>query len=244
MKTAKITIFTGAATFALTTWVSCLQAQPSAPVYSGAPYAGAATVATPGHYYLPSPTGKLYAGFDAGAAFQQDIRLYDTIGDSETVSMGTGVRLDCQLGYNFTPNWAAELEIGLIANDVNNSVILGTDFMDVTFVEMPIMANVIYTRPLGRHFSAYIGGGVGGAFSSYGNEFGGTTASDTTFAFQGLAGLKYTINERWDLGVTYKFLGTTEHDVGPGFDSNGNETEFKSSGTMTHSVLLALTCKF
>jgi len=115
--------------------------------------------------------------------------------------------------------------------------------MDVDLVELPIMLNVIYTQPLGRHFSAYVGGGMGGAFSDYSSGWG-STESDTTFAFQGLAGLKYTFNEHWDLGVTYKFLGTTEHDVGSGWDSNGNVTEFKSDGTLTHSVLVALTCKF
>ena len=239
MKTNKMRLLRGTAALAAINWAACVQAQSLLPDHYDTPNYGA-----PSHSYLSPPTGKVYAGFDAGPAFQQDIRLYDTIGDSENVSFGTGIRLDCQLGYNFTPNWATELEIGLIANDVRNSAILGTDFMEVTFVEMPLMANVIYTRPLGRNFSAYVGGGVGGAFSSYGNDFGGTTEGDATFAYQGLAGFKYVFNERWDLGLTYKFLGTTQHDVGPGFDSNGNPTEFKSDGTKTHSVLLVLTCKF
>lgn len=170
--------------------------------------------------------------------------MSDSIGDSETVTFDPGARLDCQLGYNFTRNWAAELEVGLIISPVKHSLILGTDFMDVDDTELPVMVNVIYTRPLGHHFSAYIGGGVGGVFSEYSDEFGDTTPSDSAFAFQGMAGIKYVINDRWDLGVAYKFLGTTEHDVGPGFDSNENATEFKSDGTMTHSVLVALTCKF
>jgi OmpA-OmpF porin, OOP family len=244
MKTTQMILLTAAVTFALANGVSGLQAQCSVPAYYDAPYYGAPPVTTPGRYYLPPPTGKVYVGFDAGPAFQQNITISDTIGDTDRATFGTGVRLDCQFGYNFTTNWAAELDTGMIICPVNNSVVLGTDFMQVDFVELPIMANVIYTRPLGRHFSAYVGGGVGGAFSDYNNEFGGTTTSDSTFAFQGLAGLKYTIDERWDLGLTYKFLGTTQHDLGAGFDSNGNPTEFKSDGTMTHSVLLTLTCRF
>ena len=51
-----------------------------------------------------------------------------------------------------------------------------------------MMVNVIYTQPLGHHFSAYVGGGLGGVFSDYSDEFGGTTESDSTFAFQGLGG--------------------------------------------------------
>ena len=198
----------------------------------------------PGSYYLAPPTGKLYMSFDLGAALQQNITMKDSIGDSETVTFDPGVRLDFDFGYNVTKHWATELEIGLAVNQVKSSSILGTDFMEVDWVELPIMVNVIYTQPLGSHFSAYIGGGLGGVFSDYSNEFGGTTESDTTCGFQGLAGFKYVINDRWDLGLTYKFLGTTDHDVGSGYDSNGNPTEFTSDGTMTHSILVAITCKF
>jgi opacity protein-like surface antigen len=246
MKTPKIRLLAGAAAFALVNGATCIQAQTGVPAYYyyAAPYYGAPASMAPDRYYRPPPTGKIYVGFEMGPAFQQDITITDSIGDSDKATFGTGIRLDCTFGYNITTNWAAELDTGFIILPVDNSVVLGTDFMDVDFVEVPIMLNVIYTRPLGRHFSAYLGGGVGGAFSDYENEFGGTTEGDTTFAFQGLAGLKYTINERWDLGLTYKFLGTTQHDLGSGFDSNGNPTEFQSNGTKTHAVLLALTWKF
>ena len=240
MQTTKMMILAGAAGLALANAVSDLHAQPAWPYYNGAAYSGT----MPAGDYLPPPSGKWYLSMDAGVACQQDVTMSDTIGDSENVTFDPGARLDFDFGYNFTTNWATELEIGLIINQVKNSVFLGTDVMEVDLVELPIMLNVIYTQPLGRHFSAHLGGGVGGVFSDYSNEFGGTTESETTFAFQGLAGLKYAINERWDLAVTYQFLGTTEHDVGPGWDSHGNPTEFKSDGTMTHSVLLALTFKF
>ena len=244
MKTTQINTLAGVTALALANSVSSLQAQSSLPARYDAPDSSASVGILPDRYYLPPPTGKVYLSFDLGAALQQDITLSDTIGDSENITFDPGARLDCELGYNFTTNWAAELEIGLIINQVKNSVILGTDFMDVDLVELPVMVNVIYTQPLGHHFSACLGGGIGGVFSDYNNEFGGTTESDSTFGFQGLAGIKYVINDRWDLGITYKFLGTTEHDVGPGWDSNGNATEFKSDGTMTHSILVALTCKF
>ncbi len=244
MKTIRIKILAGVAGLALANSASCLQAQPYWPAYYDTPYSGAPTGTMPGRYYATPLSGKVYLSFDLGPAWQQDITMSDPIGDSEKVTFDPGARLDFDFGYNFTKNWAAELEIGLIVNQVKNSFFLGTDFMEVDWVELPIMVNVIYTQPLGRHFSAYVGGGIGGVFSDYSNEFGGTTASDTTFGFQGLAGIKYAINDRWDIGVAYKFLGTTDHDVGPGFDSNGNPTEFESDGTMTHSVLMALTFKF
>lgn len=237
-------ILAGAMTFALANSAPHLQAQPTWPARYDPPYPGAPIEAMPGRYCLPPPSGKWYLSMDAGAAFQQDVTMSDTTGDTESITFDPGARLDFELGRNWTRNWATELEIGLTINQVKKSAFLGTDFMEVDLVELPIMVNAIYTQPLGRHFSAYIGGGVGGVFSDYSNEFGGTTESDSTLGFQGLAGVKYEINDRWDFGVTYKFLGTTGHDVGPGFDSNGNPTEFKSDGTMTHSVLAALTWKF
>ena len=239
MKTTKTKLVVGAAAFATVNCLASLQAQYSLPDKYDVPTYSAST-----RSYLDPPAGKVYLGFDMGPAFQHGITITDTIGDSDHVTFGTGVRLDCQLGYNFTPHWAAELETGLIIVPVNNSVFLGTDFMDVSFVEFPIMLNVIYTQPLGDHLSAYVGGGVGGAFSDYSNEFGEATENDSTFAYQGLAGLKYTFNQRWELGLTYKFLGTTEHNLGSGLDSNFNPTTFQSNGTMTHAVLVALTCRF
>ena len=119
MKTTKIITLAGACSLILANGVSCLKAQTPVPAYYN----------TPTRSYLDPPTGKVYVGFDAGAAFQQPINLYDSIGDNEKVTFGTGVRLDCQFGYNFTPNWAAELETGLIINPVKNSLVLGTDFM-------------------------------------------------------------------------------------------------------------------
>ena len=244
MKTTKMILLAGAVTAALAYPMFSLRAQSMVPAYYDPQYSRAPGGWAPGGYYLAPPTGKIYMSFDLGAALQQDITMKDSIGDRETVTFDPGVRLDFDFGYNFTKHWAGELEIGLAVNQVKSSYFLGTDFMNVDLVELPIMVNVIYTQPLGRHFSAYIGGGLGGVISDYNNEFGGTTESDTTFGFQGLAGIKYVINDRWDLGVTYKFLGTTDHDVGSGYDSNGNSTEFTSDGTMTHSILVAITCKF
>lgn len=238
MKAVEMILLAGAA--AVLAYPSRLLAQQAWPYYYGPAYSGP----MPAGYSLPPPGGKWYLGMDAGVAFQQDVTLSDTAGDRENVTFDPGARLDFDLGYNFTKNWATELEMGLIINQVKHSAFLGTDFMEVDFVELPVMLNVIYTQPLGRHFSARIGAGMGGAFSNYSNEFGGTTESDTAFAFQGVAGLGYAINARWDLAVTYRFLGTTQHDVGSGWDSQGNPTQFKSDGTLTHSVLLMLTCKF
>ena len=204
--------------------------------------------ASSGHYAGPLE-GKIYVRFDGGVALQQDITLSDSVGDSEKVSFDPGARLDTQFGYSFTENWAAELEFGFIVSPVKSSCALGTDYMNVDLVELPLLVNVIYTQPLGRHFSIYAGGGIGGVLSDYNNDYGGTTETASAFAYQGLAGIKYLINDRWELGIGYKFLGTTGYDVGSGIAWDENKhywvpTEFHSDGNVTHSILVTLTCRF
>jgi len=243
MNAAKTRILTGAVTLAIACPAASLYAQSSGSYYDS-PHSSTQTGAARGRYYAPLLNDQLYLGLDAGVAWQQDITISDSIGDSEKVTFDPGARLDCELGYNFTKNWAAELEVGLDISPVAHSFVLGADFMNVDFTELPVMVNVIYTQPLGRRFSAYVGGGLGGVFSEYSNDFGGSTPTESAFGFQALAGIKYAISDRWDFGIAYKFLGTTEHDVGPGFDSNGFPTEFRSDGTLTHSILVTLTCRF
>lgn len=240
MKTSLNQIFTGAFCLAIAAPALRLHGQPYDYQYYPPP-AGA----RPGGYATPF-NGKMYLGFDAGVALQQDITITDTIGDSDKASFDPGARLDMMVGYQFTRNWAAEFEMGLIANDVSHSYVLGTDYDRVTYLQLPMLVNGIYTLPLNKSksCSVYFGAGVGGVFSKYTNEWGGETPGDSAFAYQGLAGFKWAFRPRWEAGVAYKFLGTTGHDVGPGWDSNGNPTEFTSDGTMTHSILATLTVKF
>ena len=72
-----------------------------------------------------------------------------------------------------------------------------------------------------------------GVYSGMGTSILGF-ASDFTFGYQGSLGLKYAISENCDLGIAYKFLGTSDHDMG----------RFGTDGTLTHSLLATLTFRF
>ena len=86
---------------------------------------------------------------------------------------------------------------------------------------------------------------MGGVFSHYEDEYGDSTSSASAFGYQGMAGLKLAVSERWTLGVGYKFLGTTGYNVGSGVAYDGyTPTEYKSSGNQTHSILVTLACNF
>jgi hypothetical protein len=159
MKTTKTKMLTGLATLAVVGSASNLQAQ-SGTYTDPYPFDRSPMqhdTVSRGSYVSPL-WDKFYLGFDAGVALQQDVTLSDSIGDSEKVTFDPGARLDLQFGYSFTENWAAELEFGLIVSPVKSSYVLGADYMDVDLIEFPLLVNVIYSHPLGSHFSAYAGG--------------------------------------------------------------------------------------
>jgi opacity protein-like surface antigen len=245
MNATKSRILSGAIALAMVNVPMALQAQTSTSTSIDSPTYGMSGSTMPGQGYTPPLGGKLYFGFDGGVAWQQNITLSDTAGDSEQVAFDPGARLDMQLGCNVATNWAVELEFGLITSPVKYSYALGTDYMGVDLVQFPLLVNVIYSRPLSKRLSVYVGGGVGGVFSHYQDDYGDTTPSASAFGYQGMAGIKYALNQKWDLGVGYKCLGTTEYDVSSGVAYDGfTPTEYKSSGNLTQSILVTLGCKF
>jgi len=245
MNATKCWILPQAIALAMLNMPVALQAQTSTPTVFDSPTSSPAGSTGPEHDNATPLGGKVYFGFDAGAALQQNITLSDTVGDSEQVAFDPGVSLDVQAGYNLTKNWAAELELGLVISPVQYSYALGTDCMGVDLVQLPVMVNLVYSQPLGKNCSVYLGVGAGGVFSHYEDVYGDTTPSASAFGYQGMAGFKYSINQKWDLGVGYKCLGTTSYDVGSGVAYNGyTPTEYKSSGNVVQSILVTLNCKF
>jgi opacity protein-like surface antigen len=180
------------------------------------------------------PAGNGYFAFEAGTALQQDITIKDSGGAK--ASFDPGFRFDMALGVGSRrPNsWGAEFEAGLTYNSMKPNTDLGLEGLD--FYEIPMMLNVIYTLPIHGPVTAYVGAGIGGVygiFAGSGTSFLGFS-TDLTFGYQGIAGVRYSFADKWDIGLAYKFLGTTDHDMGG----------FKSDGTMTHSFLATLTLKF
>jgi opacity protein-like surface antigen len=173
--------------------------------------------------------GRWYLGLDTGVALQQDLTLE---GAGETkLSFDPGFRLDLSGGYQFSRSWKAEVELGFIYNSLDESGNFGSE--DSSYCQVPMMVNGIYTLPLKGPFSAYAGAGLGGVYSVLWYHLLDAEVS-YTFGYQGLLGVKYALKEDLDLGVSYKLLGTLEHDLGL----------YRSEGTFSHSFLAALTFKF
>ena len=193
----------------------------------------------------PPPAGKMYVTVDAGAAWQQNI---NTKGNGE-LSFDTGFRGDVIFGYNFCKNFAAELETGVIYSPINSIAgnSLSSFGASADIYEIPILVNAIYRMPLKGGWTPYVGAGVGGAATYLTAQnvplfgFGSHTSyssMDFTFAYQANAGLKYAVSENVELGIAYKFIGTTDHNW------SDNSVSFKTDGTITHAVLASFTWKF
>lgn len=192
-----------------------------------------------------SVTNKMYVTVDAGPAWQQNLNTKN----SGEVKFQAGFRGDVIFGYNFCSAFAAEFETGVIDNSVNsiagNSLSSFSGSADV--YEIPILVNAIYRVPLKGALTPYVGVGVGGTatyldvqnvplfgFSSHSSY----QATDFTFAYQATLGLKYAVSKNFDLGIAYKFIGTTDHNW------SDNNVSFNTDGTLTHAVLASLTWKF
>lgn len=112
--------------------------------------------------------------------------------------------------------------------------------LSVDIHQIPVLANLVYKTPVKSGFSGYLGAGAGGIASIFSVSGEGTSASDTdyTFAYQGMAGVKYQIAPNMDVGLGYKFLGTLDHHWT--LEGEG----FSTTSLYTHSILATFTFRF
>jgi opacity protein-like surface antigen len=189
------------------------------------------------HVRAAESPARPYLAVDAGVELQQDVTIKDTGGAK--MSFDPGIRFDFGAGYHFAESWALEFQTGLIYNSVDKigGISLNAVGASADFYEIPLMANVIYTVPIHERIGIFLGGGIGGVVGLFHTEGFGQSSDNTdlTFGYQALLGAKYAFNDRMEMGIGYKFLGTTDHDLGSGV---------KSEGTMTHSLLVVFSVNF
>ena len=180
---------------------------------------------------------QVYLNVDAGVAIEKDITSKTTGGK---ISFDPGVRFGVSGGYRFNESVALELETGLIYNSIDKvgGVPLTVFGQNADWYQVPILANVIYHIPIADKFHAFVGAGAGAVVSTVNIESGPFSMddSDVTFGYQILAGVTYAINEKMDVGVGYKFLGTADHE----FDSFVGLND----STQTHSLLATFNVRF
>ena len=165
--------------------------------------------------------------------------------------LGWGVNLSAGYAGLFIPEFRVEGELAYRLNHVSKVTespatfpcftgsCPGTGHMD----SFAIMANGYYDFLNSSQFTPYLGVGAGAARVSL-NDVGITSpfnftasASDWKFAYQGIAGVRYTINPTWSVNLDYRYFATLD----PKFDINffGFHTTQKMQ-YHTHNIFLGL----
>ncbi len=192
--------------------------------------AGMALLLSGSRVSAQSSDRKSYLDLDAGMALQQDVTIEETGGAK--LGFAPGFRLDVSEGLHLSDCWRAEVQVGFIYNGVDSIARESLEGEGLGYLQMPLIANAIYRLPLHGPIRADIGAGFGGV---YGILWQDIFASDGfSFAYQGILGVKYAVNEGFELGVCYKLLGTFEHELGG----------VKVDGALSHSILARFTFKW
>jgi opacity protein-like surface antigen len=155
-----------------------------------------------------------YVGMDIGVNLASDL----TVPSETSISLSPGVRWGVSAGYAFKLDdhltVGPELEIGLMFNPLDNSSSGGgSASVDGYFSQVPMMANGVLHWQVSSNWVAYAGGGVGYNYSylditSVDGVDVNSTGSETDFAWQGMAGLRYKFGAI-EFGLGYKYLGFT-----------------------------------
>jgi len=210
------------------------------------------------YYWYGPPGAGPYFRMGAGPTFFQDGTLKGYTGgnnpyvngpQNQTVSYDVGYTFDGAFGWAFNQYVGLDFESGYNWGRINN--IPGYYANGSTIANVPFLANLTLSMPIPHtNIVPYIGGGAGGAesifdahsFSDaamlqtlYGSE------SDTVFAYQAFAGVRFMLTPNLSLGLGYKYFATGN----PTFSyPPGPNVNASFSGVQTHSILFSLQYNF
>ena len=185
-----------------------------------------------------------YAGAEAGVNFVPKLK-FDATGNTWTQQQDPGYAILGQVGYGFG-KVRLEGELGWRQNEINKfSDNFGAKSPDGNINGVSFMANVYYDFVNSSKWTPFVGGGIGGIDLNFDNlKAAGapvTNDGDFVFAYQGIAGVSYAVNEQLSLKADYRYLGTVDgnYSVNPAYASGPAKGSYAS-----HSVLVGFTWKF
>ena len=143
-----------------------------------------------------------YFHFDAGPNVLQKIHQVFDAGLERDLDFNTGVRISIAQGYNLTPWAAVELETGFSYNEMKHS--------DDWLGQVPILASAVFKYDSSCGWTPFVGVGGGGAVTLAKTAlFHNDSDYYLVAAWQGQAGLRYRVNQDLEIGLVYKYFGTT-----------------------------------
>jgi opacity protein-like surface antigen len=196
---------------------------------------------------------RFYVKLDAGGNITEDTDLREFFGP---VAPGTRVKFDPGFrtglagGYFFTEWFALEAEGGFIQNRI--SEITGADRVhDAWFASIPFLVNGKLQLPNSSPFTPYAGAGAGFSVSlinvseiSLNNTSMSGDISDTVFAWQAFAGLRYKINSQMGLSFEYRYFNTDGPSWQADFTSGTATDTMKFGNIHSHCFSLAFDWHF
>jgi opacity protein-like surface antigen len=166
----------------------------------------------------------LYGGVDVGIIIPQDMKakLSGALTGGGDISLNPAGAVAGYVGYDFSPLWSVEGEIGWSLFDprqISGAVTSGGAALPALplngdFNTVYALATALY-RPAGRlsRWSPYVGGGLGFAYRDWSmtsQQSAATTldlhGSALNLAATAVFGVDYRVSDRWSLGGRYRFL--------------------------------------
>jgi outer membrane protein OmpA-like peptidoglycan-associated protein len=190
----------------------------------------------------------LYARFLAGATFlpssDQVTRFEGGSTATERLTSDHGFNLDGALGMQWGP-LRTEGQFSYLRNSASSltSVTTGDPPVTGSTQAFAFLGNAIYDFDIpGLPWATpHVGAGIGVAHLKAKEKFAGATllnSSDTEFAYQGIAGLRFPIAPNWALDLDYRYLATTD----PTYKSPAGARV--TSSYRTHNAVFSLTYSF
>ncbi len=155
------------------------------------------------------PSKGFYVGAAVGANWTRDSDITGT-GINVGADFDTGWAGALTAGHAYGNGVRSEIELGRRGNDLDS--LSGTTAGTGDVTAWSGMVNVLYDFKTGTPFTPYVGAGLGAARVSLDVRPIGSSRiddSDTTLAYQGIAGVGYRLNESAQAFVDYRYFATS-----------------------------------
>ena len=156
-----------------------------------------------------------------------------------SAEMDDGWAVLATVGYGFKDsNWRMEGELGYRVNEGKGIADFGQSSTfntsgDVELTEWSLMFNALYDFNLNSdRWGLSVGAGAGIDNPRF-KSIDGTDSNDKVFAYQGIVGLTYRVNQHWDLMLNYRYFNAAEAELRASADSLVSEVDLEK-----HTVTL------
>ena len=201
-----------------------------------------ATVA-PVSGYMP------YVSIFGGASFLNNVNTVSSYAGNYSVKTDTGYLIGGAIGLKWNEMLRTEIELSHMSNNANSYNKNGGSFYAASgpIRQTYLLGNVWLDLPTGSSFTPYAGGGLGVGFADANVTFigllpgYGSRTSGASLAYQVGGGIKFSLSEKIDLDLGYRYKGMTNVNF---TDNQGANFQFNGANLNSHNVQLGLTFKF